>query len=199
MVDVELIYQVQNNNKNAFKVLFSNYKKKVYGTAFLILKDYQLAEDVVQETFLQVYLKVPKLLDPLAFEGWLYKITVNLCFEAIKKSKKLKLSSLEEYSELKMYNTLIDYNTPEEAAIVKDLHQQILKCVYSLRPQYAAVLVLYYYDNFNIREISEIISCSEGNVKLKLFRGRKSLEKLLTKEHKDILDTITGGIFYENR
>jgi RNA polymerase sigma-70 factor (ECF subfamily) len=199
MVDIELICQVQNNNKNAFKTLFGNYKKKVYGTAFLILKDYQLAEDVVQETFLQVYLKIYKLSDPLAFEGWLYKITVNLCFEAIKKSKKLKLSSLEEYSELQMRSTLIDYNTPEEAAIVKDLHQQILRCVYSLSPQYAAVLVLYYYDNFNIREISEIVSCSEGSVKVKLFRGRKSLEKLLTKEHKDILDTMAGGIFYENR
>jgi RNA polymerase sigma-70 factor (ECF subfamily) len=94
---------------------------------------------------------------------------------------------------------VFENNTPEEATLIKDLQQQILKCVYSLRPQYAAVLVLFYYDNFNIREISEIISCSEGNVKSKLFRGRKSLEKVLNSQQLDILKDIQGGTFYETR
>jgi RNA polymerase sigma-70 factor (ECF subfamily) len=199
LIDVELIKAAQNRDRTAFKTLFATYKQKVYGTAYLILKDYQHSEDIVQETFLQVYLKLEKLQDPQYFERWLYKITVNLCLDAVRKLKKHQLSSLEEYIELQTDLSLADSNTPETITVYKDIQKRILGCVYSLPSQYAAVLVLFYYNDFSIKEISDIVSCSEATVKTRLFRARKSLEQVLSREQLDIIDNSKGGTSYEYR
>lgn len=199
MVDVELIKAVQNKDRQAFKTLFADYKQKVYGTAYLILKDYQHSEDIVQDTFLQVYLKLDKLKEPQYFERWLYKITVNLCLDAVRKLKKHQLSSLEEYIDIQGDLSFADTNTPEKIAIYKDIQKKLLTCVYSLPSQYAAILVLFYYNNFSIKEISHIINCSEATTKTRLFRARKSLEKVLSKEQLDMIDNSTGGDLYEYR
>jgi RNA polymerase sigma-70 factor (ECF subfamily) len=199
LVDLDLIKAIQRKDKQAFKTLFANYKQKVYGTAYLILKDYQLSEDIVQETFLQVYLKIDKLKDPQYFEGWLYKITVNLCLDSVRRLKKHGLSSLEEYIEMQTNSPLVENITPEAEVLYRDIQRRILECVYSLPSQYAAVLVLFYYNNFSIKEISDIINCSEATVKTRLFRARKNLEKILSTEQLDIIDNSTGGALREYR
>ncbi|WP_243122260.1 RNA polymerase sigma factor [Clostridium thermarum] len=196
---MELIKAAQNKDRDAFRSLFAMYKQKVYGTAYLILKDYQHSEDIVQETFLQVYLKLEKLKDPQYFERWLYKITVNLCLDAVRKLKKHPLSSLDEYIELKPDFSLTDAKTPEAVAEYKEIQKKILSCIYSLPSQYAAVLVLFYYNNFTIKEISDIINCSEATVKTRLFRARKNLEKVLSKEQLDTIDSSIGGASNEYR
>ncbi|WP_243154901.1 RNA polymerase sigma factor [Clostridium thermarum] len=196
---MELIKAAQNKDRDVFRSLFAMYKQKVYGTAYLILKDYQYSEDIVQETFLQVYLKLEKLKEPQYFERWLYKITVNLCLDAVRKLKKHPLSSLDEYIELKPDFSLTDAKTPETIAEYKEIQRKILSCVYSLPTQYATVLVLFYYNNFTIKEISDIINCSEATVKTRLFRARKNLEKVLSKEQLDTIDSSIGGASNEYR
>lgn len=199
MVDLELIEAVQNQDMQAFRTLFSLYKQKVYGTAYLILKDYQLAEDIVQETFLQVFLKLSKLKDPLYFEKWLYKITVNLCLDSVRKIKRRPVSSLEEYMEIQTDFSLRSIDTPENEAIYRDLQKRILKCIYSLSEKYSSVLVLYYYNNFTLKEIAQITNSSETSVKTRLFRARKNLEKELNKEELEMINKPTGGDFLEYR
>lgn len=199
MVDVELIKAVQNRDKQAFRTLFSLYKQKVYGTAYLILKDYQLSEDIVQETFLQVFLKLPNLKDPLYFERWLYKITVNLCLDSVRKQKKHPTSSLEEYMEIQKDFTIKNMDTPENAAIYRDMQKKILQCIYSLSAKYSSVLILHYYNNFTLKEIAQITNTSETAVKTRLFRARKSLEKALSKEELELMNKPTGGDFFEYR
>lgn len=199
MIDVELIKAAQNKDRNAFRTLFAMYKQKVYGTAYLILKDYQHSEDIVQETFLQVYLKLENLKEPQYFERWLYKITVNLCLDAVRKLNKHPLSSLDEYINIQTDSSLSDSNTPEAIAEYKEIQKKILSCIYSLPSQYAAVLVLFYYNNFSIKEISEIINCSEATVKTRLFRARKNLEKVLSKEQLNTIDSSIGGASNEYR
>lgn len=199
LVDLELIEAVQNQDMQAFRTLFSLYKQKVYGTAYLILKDYQLAEDIVQETFLQVFLKLSKLKDPLYFEKWLYKITVNLCLDSVRKIKRRPVSSLEEYMEIQTDFSLRSIDTPENEAIYRDLQKRILKCIYSLSEKYSSVLVLYYYNNFTLKEIAQITNSSETSVKTRLFRARKNLEKELNKEELEMINKPTGGDFLEYR
>lgn len=198
MYDIELIEQVKNKNKQAFRCLFNNHRDKVARTAYLILKDHQHVEDIVQETFLQVYLKINKLSDPALFEGWLYKITVNLCFQTLRKQKKIKASSLDEY-----IDTGIDVNvsdcTPEDIVVAKDTKVKMLQSIYSLPTDYTVVIILYYYNNFSVKEIAAIIKESESNVKIRLFRARKMLEKSLIKDYAVIPDNSKGGNLYECR
>ena len=198
MVDIDLIEEVKRNNKQAFKTLFINHREKVARTAYLILKDHQLAEDVVQDTFLQVSLKIRKLSDPTLFEGWLYKITVNYCFQILRKQRKITTSPLEEYID-SGFEVNFDNHTPEDMIIAKDTKERMLQSIYSLPTKYTVVIILYYYNNFSVKEIADIIEESESNVKARLFRARKLLEKSLDIDDAATTHSSKGGLLYERR
>lgn len=198
MADIELIKQIKNKNKQAFRSLFNSHRDKVARTAYLILKDQQCVEDVVQETFLQVYLKINKLSDEALFEGWLYKITVNLCFQTLRKQKKIVASSLDEYIDSGIDVNISDLTT-EDIVIAKDTKEKMLRSIYSLPSEYTVVIILYYYNNFSVKEIADIIRESESNVKTRLFRARKMLEKSLMQHYAVISDNSKGGTLYECR
>lgn len=198
MVDIELIEEVKKNNKQAFRSLFNSHRDKVARTAYLILKDHQYVEDVVQETFLQVYLKIKKLSDPTLFEGWLYKITVNLCFQTLRKQRKINSSSLDEYMDSGS-DVNIGGLTPEDIVIARDTKVKMLHSIYSLPTDYTVVIILYYYNNFRVKEIADIIKESESNVKTRLFRARKMLEKSLGRDNAVITHNSKGGALYEYR
>lgn len=198
MVDIDLIEEVKRNNKQAFRTLFISHRDKVARTSYLILKDHQLTEDVVQETFLQVSLKINKLSDPTLFEGWLYKITVNQCFQVLRKQRKITSSSLEEYID-STFEVNIDSLTLEDMVIAKDTKERMLQSIYSLPTKYTVVIILYYYNNFSVREIADIIKESESNVKARLFRARKLLEKSLEPMDGVISHNSKGGMLYERR
>lgn len=196
MNDVDLITKVKNNDKQAFKVLFNTYKTNVYRTAFLILKDYQYADDVVQDTFMQVYLKINKLTNPFAFEKWLYKIAINLCFEIIRKNGKYKRIALDEEVDKEIIEWNGNVPLPENIAIQKETQRIILECIYSLQVNHRTVLVLFYFNSFSVKEISDIMECSEGTVKSRLFYAKRLLKDTLISKHNDIISENLGGIFY---
>jgi len=178
MIDSSLIISVQNGNKYAFKTLFDLYENKVFRTAYLMLRDKQYAEDVVQDTFLQVYLKLHSLTTPEAFEVWLYKITINQCTNFINKVKKVSIVELDEQFEKNLiYPKRGQYDT-ENKIIEKEVRQKIIDCIYSLSVKYRNVLILFYYNEMTIFQISQILNCTEGTVKSRLFYGKKKLKKV---------------------
>ncbi|MDP4089967.1 MAG: RNA polymerase sigma factor [Bacillota bacterium] len=198
MVDIELIEKVKNGDRPAFRSLFNNHRDKVARTAFLILKDNQHVEEVVQETFLQVCQKIKKLSDPTLFEGWLYKITVNQCFQILRKQRKMNTSSLDQYVE-SGFEVNTGGFTPEDIILANDTKEKLLKAIYSLPTKYTLVVILYYYNNFSVKEIADIIKESESNVKTRLFRARKMLEKSLREDFGVISRDSDGGALYEYR
>jgi RNA polymerase sigma-70 factor, ECF subfamily len=199
LIDAAIVKKAQNNDKQAFRFIFSSYRQKVYRTAYLILKDYQSAEDVVQETFLQVYLKLSKLSDPQAFERWLYRIAVNLCFDLMRKRGKTEIVPIDENTDKEIGVSSYNFNGPEDAAIKKDIQEKILESINSLTPKHSTVLILFYYNDFSIKEIAEIISSSEGTVKSRLHHGRKLLEEILNKQQIGKENKCSGGILYGNQ
>ena len=172
----------------AFRSLFSLYENKVFRTAYFILRDRQYAEDAVQNSFLQVYLKIGKLSNAKAFDSWLYKITVSQCSSLTRKINKLTVISMDEgLTELDMPMSKT-FDMPENKVIQKDVQRIIMGCIYSLPLKQRTVLTLFYYNNMSIREISDILSCSEGTVKSRLFYSKQDLKKVLTAQGLDIDD-----------
>lgn len=196
MLDVDYIIKAQSGDKQAFKFIFTSYRQNVYRTAFLILRDYQQAEDVVQETFMQVYLKLNRLSNPMAFKKWLYRITMNSCMEVMRKRKKNSLEAPEEDLDAGMENMAVDFNLPESKLIEKEQQMKIMECISKLSIKHRTVLILYYYNDFDVKEISEIIGSTEGTVKSRLFYGRKLLKEVLKAEGFDTEDDTEGGVMY---
>lgn len=194
MININVIERAKNGDRNAFVLIYKTYRSRVYSTAYFILKDYQHSEDVVQETFLQTYLNVHKLKELEAFEVWLYKITVNNCFKILKKNRKKHIVELNENIDK---IDLDELSVPETIIIENELKTKIMECVYSLDDKHRVVLTLFYFNNLAIKDIADIISCSEGTVKSRLFYGKKVLRKLFDKEYNGNLKNSEGGIVYE--
>ena len=96
--DVTLIQQTLSGNQNAFTTLVRKYQKQIHAFAWRKLGDFHLAEEITQDTFLQVYQKLWTLRDPNCFAAWLYAIVKNCCSECFRKSQ-LQIESLDAMPE----------------------------------------------------------------------------------------------------
>lgn len=179
MIDEIMIEKARKGDKAAFLKLFSSYENRVLRTAYLILRDKQYAEDAVQETFLQVYLKIGKLSNTKAFEVWLYRITVNICTNLIKKLKRINTISIDEEDFVLNIPFCSDYNVPHHAVIQEDIKKKIMESIHKLPSDYKTSLILFYYNELSIKDIAYIVNSSEGTVKSRLFRGKKMLKDIL--------------------
>ncbi len=151
------------------------------------MRDPQQAEDILQETFLQVYLKINKLSKSEAFESWLYRITVNLCYEAIREKGKKEISYMDEELAIDSSLFMTEINMPEDIALKKELYKLLHDNIFSLRVKHRVVVILHYFNEFSISEIADIMNCSEGTVKSRLFYARKILKEALSEVNNDFI------------
>ena len=93
--DVKLIQRILAGDENAFATLIEKYQRQVHALAFRKVRDFQTAEDITQETFLQVHQKLATLNDPAKFSGWLYAIVNHLCIAWYRKNR-LQTEALQE-------------------------------------------------------------------------------------------------------
>jgi RNA polymerase sigma-70 factor (ECF subfamily) len=151
-----LVKKAMKGNANAFVEVIKNYEKVLYKTAYGFLKDPHDIEDVLQDTTLIAYESIGKLRDPKLFNTWVYRILVN-------ESKKM----LKERRQREQ----VVYQGKEEKG--SSIHNVIIE----LDEKYKLPIVLYYYAGLSTREISTVLSESEGTVKSKLYRGRELIRK----------------------
>lgn len=172
----QVILKAQQGDRDAFEQLYRTFYGEVYSTARYILKSETKAEDVLQETFIKVFLKLHELSSPEAFPSWLYQITYNEC-RMLWRKKDEKVIPIDTQSE--DYSNIVDvdaeipsfsFETEEERDLVK-------KEVEKLPLHYRTVIVYFYYLNLSVKEIATILSCNENTVKGRLFSARNILKK----------------------
>ena len=151
--------------------LMDRYKNNVYAAAFSICKNASDAEDVVQDTFLQYYMTHKDFDNEQHIRAWLLKVAIN-------KSKNI-LSSFWHRNgvPLEDYIETLSFETPGS----KELFEEVMK----LPEKYRVVLHLFYYEDYNIKEIAKILKTSESNIKVRLSRGRTMLKESLKEEWED--------------
>lgn len=181
MINEQLIQRIKNRDRDAFKELYDTYREKVYRMSHIILKDKTASEDVLQEVFIQVYLKIRDLKHIGAFEVWLYRITMNCCRKLFNKENKLRTININEKYD--GYTDIQDdeINNPESIILNEELCKGVMNVLCEL-PEYQRIsLILFYYNEMSIKEIANVMSCSEGTVKSRLFCGKKHLKDKVDK------------------
>ena len=144
-------------------------RNQLYVTAYAILKNEMDAEDAVCNAVLKGYEHLEELRNPRKFKTWMITITKN---EALKiRRKRLELPGNE---------TIEDLLEP-----VQDSHNELWDIVQSLKEEYRLVIVLFYYDDLSIRDISRVLDIPVGTVKSRLNRGRELLKNALEEKGKD--------------
>lgn len=191
--DVKLIQRTLVGDEDAFANLVKKYQKQIHMYAWRKTKDFHIAEDITQETFLQVSQKLETLQDPTQFKRWLYQIANRLCIAWFRKNQ-LQVRSLEETDitgiETEAYSRFVAAEYAKTTAEVqRDLVEKLLA---KLKRNDRTVITLHYFEDMTSSEISEFIGVSENTIKSRLRRARQRLKKygFMIQEALDI--TIEG-------
>lgn len=146
------------------------YQEELYRLAYHILRNKEDAEDALQETLLRAYNYLWQLEHPKYFKTWITKILMNTAFD-IQRKRKTNLD-IDEYAE--KVGTSEDMTT----AVMLD------KAIHELDELNQKIVLLFYYEDYSVKEISSILNISVMNVKQRLSRSRKSLKVILADREK---------------
>ncbi|RKU22785.1 DNA polymerase III subunit beta [Candidatus Poribacteria bacterium] len=176
--DVALIQRILTGDENAFASLVRKYQGQVHAFARRKIGDFQIAEDITQETFLQVYQKLETLEDPTLFSKWLYAIVNHLCIAWFRKNR-LQTEPLEEICilgiETEPYSR---YIASEHAKIAAEAQRDLVeKLLTKLKERDRKVITLHYFEEMTSLEISEFLGVSENTIKSRIRRARQQLKK----------------------
>ena len=193
--DVVLIQRILAGDENAFATLVEKYQQQVHTHALRKVRDFQTAEDITQETFLQVHQKLATLNDPAKFSGWLYAIVNHLCI-AWYRENRLQTESLQEIYisevETEAYSRYVaTEHAKTTAAAQRDLVKRLLT---KLKEGDREVITLHYFEEMTSSEIGSYLGVSENTVKSRLHRARQRLKKydFMIQEVLNITTTTEG-------
>lgn len=158
-----------HGQRNAQEKLYRMLSARMFGVCMRYCRDYNEAKDVLQDGFIKVFENIKKFEHRGSFEGWVRRIIVNTAIEKFRKSKPEtlydKLPDIAEYED----------NDPE----IEVTHEELLNLVQELPPQYRLVFNLYVFEEMTHKEISNMLSISEGTSKSNLSRARGILQQKL--------------------
>lgn len=150
------------------RVIMEKYKDNLFAAAFNVCQNAADADDVVQDTFIKYHTVEAQFESETHIRAWLFRVAIN-------KAKNVNLSFWRRTAiPLGEYIESLPFETPAS----KNLFSEVMK----LPENYRIVIHLFYYEDYTISEISEILGLRESNVKVRLSRGRKLLKKVLQEE-----------------
>ncbi len=191
--DVVLIQRILAGDETAFASLVRKYQKQVHTLAWGKIRDFHVAEDITQETFLQVYQKLETLEDPTRFSRWLYVIADRLCIAWLRKNQR-QTEPLEDADisgiETEAYSRFV---ATEHAEIFAEARRDLVeKLLAKLKENNRTVVTLHYLEGMTYAEIVDFLGVPENTIRSRLRRARQQLKKyeFMIQEALDI--TIEG-------
>lgn len=170
------INRIKNGDPAPYAFIVDKYKYMAYTIALKILGNVEDAQDVAQESFIKAYQQIRQFEGKSKFSTWLYTIVYRTAISKLKENKIETLSITDVINE----NYPQDYTMPQLEQLQLEDEQRHVKQVIQKLPKTEALLVTLFYINENtVREIREITGLSLANIKIKLFRARKKLEREL--------------------
>lgn len=164
ILDEYLILQAQNGDKGALGALVNRWNKKLTSFSYKYTKNNDQAKDIVQDSWIAIIRGINKLKSPSKFPSWAFRIVYNKTIDQLKKTHDLDLSKVNEpQSEEILDHEILDINA--ELKKLPSIHKTILN--------------LYYLEGMPVKEISKLLSISDGTVKSRIFYAREKLKKNL--------------------
>jgi RNA polymerase sigma-70 factor (ECF subfamily) len=159
---------------NVIGLLYQWYREKVYRTAYYVLNNQQLAEDVVEETFLTAMNKVNALRDPAKVEAWLVRTAINKAYDVLREYRKM--------SELQLSEMVSEGDSILEHLLDDELREEVLAALLLLPTIYQEVVYYKFYGECNCCETSGILDVPERTVRARLKRALELITQYLGKE-----------------
>ncbi|MCL2654323.1 MAG: sigma-70 family RNA polymerase sigma factor [Coriobacteriia bacterium] len=171
-----LVCQAQRGQASAFAELYQLYYSDICYYLQIRLKDHTLcAEDIAQETFLQMYKKIGQLKEPKSFTAWMYRTAHRTLLNALRSESRHKLDATEQFDEQR--TEVIDAaRLPESIVEDQERLDLVISCLRQLDESQRNVLLLYYMVQLNTVEIANILQRSPGTIRNQLVAARRGLK-----------------------
>ena len=164
---IKLIKESMKGNKESFGILIKNHKEYLYKMAFLYVKDEQDALEVIHETIYRAFLNIEKLKKAKFFNTWITRILINVSIDFLKKKGK---------------NEMLDESTPiikEKCEISTEEKLDLYNAIDLLNDNYKTVIIMMYFNDMKIKDISRVMEIPENTVKTYLRRAKQALGEVL--------------------
>jgi RNA polymerase sigma-70 factor (ECF subfamily) len=181
--DGQLVARAQVGDGIAFRELVRRHQKRVYQLVFSVVKEQELAMDLVQDTFLKVHQNLAGFKGDAAFYTWTYRIAYNLAIDARRRQQRFDHVEIDE-------TTLTDGDTqsdpyattspsPQKAALRRELSAEIQRALATLNENHRAILVLREVDGLSYEELAAAMGIPKGTVMSRLYHARQKLQAAL--------------------
>lgn len=171
--EIKLIKESMKGNKESFGILIKNNKEYLYKMAFLYVKDEQDALEVIHETVYRGFLNIEKLKKAKFFNTWITRILINVSIDFLKKKGK---------------NEMLDESTPiikEKCEISTEEKLDLYNAIDLLNDNYKTVIIMMYFNDMKIKDISKVMEIPENTVKTYLRRAKQALGEVLKEGYLD--------------
>ncbi len=177
---------MENISRERAEELFHQFSDYIFKTAYMLTRSQALADDITQESFIRIYRHYQTFDESKPIKPWVYKIVVNTFREIKRKQKWLIFSnSLPD-------NEKSDMQTFEQELIKRETEKLLWDAINKLPRKYKEVVILFYFNDFSLKEMSEILSIPLGTCKSRLHYAIKKLNHACKE---DLL--MMGGHIYE--
>jgi RNA polymerase sigma-70 factor (ECF subfamily) len=178
--EAALVRRVQARDELAFREIVDRYQSKVFSIIFGILRNHNDAEDIAQQVFSKVYFSIRNFDFRSSLLTWIYKITVNECYDYLRKKRVRKLVyesdfSQEDAQRMEASDPAVDPAAP----IDKRLAQQdlVVKLLSKVSAEDRSLILLKEVEGHSVEELAAMTGLNENTIKVKLFRTRQKLVK----------------------
>ncbi len=184
-IDRSLIRRLQDGDELALNEIMLRYQKVLHSYAYRFVGDVDEAADLVQETFVRVYMKRSKYKPKGKFRTWLYTITGNLCRDWIRSRKRRPLHYVEQIFDTQLLgNSDLDQmrkpnQDPAQLMMADEKSKRTMQAVDSLPVDLKQALILFSLEGNSQEETSILLGCSVKAVETRVYRAKKQIKKYL--------------------
>ena len=171
------VRQMQAGDESAFDALFAVYQRQAVCTAALLTGDASIAEDAAQEAFVNCFLHIRELQDAERFRPWFFRILTRCAWKAAKQKQSVVSIQQEEGLEAMLPPVTDSYPSERNA-----VYERLYDALEDLGQKQRTAVVLYYFNDFSIREIAQATDALEATVKTRLFAAKRRLKAVLEQE-----------------
>ena len=185
-IDLGLVKRAKSGDYQAFDLLVLKYQSRLISTAFKFVKDVQIAEDIVQDSFIKAFNALESFREDSSFYTWIYRITVNTSKNfLVSKKRKSELLNSDLSEEASYEIEPVETYSPEDLLQATQLQKVITETFDQLGEDTRTALTLRELDGLSYEQIADVVNCPVGTVRSRIFRGREVVDEAISQYKQD--------------
>jgi RNA polymerase sigma-70 factor (ECF subfamily) len=176
--EADLVRRVQKRDELAFREIIDRYQSKVFNIIYGILRNRNDAEDIAQQVFAKIYFSINNFDFRSSLLTWIYKITVNECYDYLRKKKVRKLVYESDFGDEESQR--MERQEPDSARPIDTMlanRDLVVKLLGKISPEDRRLMLLKEVEGHSVEELASMTGLNENTIKVKLFRARQKLLK----------------------